>query len=88
MKLLSRFILVLIFLTVWGNLVEYTDSYVNVDGKKYSYSKNVVIDTYTLDTTSKGNVRVELDNEGKATQVFFYGIDMPEAITQYFKDKR
>jgi hypothetical protein len=80
--------LVLIFMTIWGNIVEYTDNYVNVDGKKYQSNKSISTDTYTLDTTSKGNVRIELDNEGKVTQMFFYGIDMPEAIANYYKKNR
>jgi len=47
----------------------------------------VIIDTYSLkkDPRERGNVRVRLDALGKAVEIYFYGIDMPDAFQQYKK---
>lgn len=77
------FMLFILIAAVWGNLYEYSNTYVNVSGNRYYYSANVIIDTYSLSKDPRGNVRVELDTSGRAKEVFFYGIDMPEAISRY-----
>jgi hypothetical protein len=74
------------FTTIWGHLGEYSDHYAVVDGKKYPYAQKVTIDTYSLYKSPRGDVRVELDASGRATEVFFYGIDMPQAV-RYYKVK-
>ncbi len=68
---------------VWGKIKHYTDSYITVDNKRYYYARNVVIDTYTLEKDKRGNVRIMLDEHGKVTHIFFYGIDMPDVIRRY-----
>lgn len=45
----------------------------------------MIIDTDTLEKDKKGNVRVELDKNGRTAEVCFYGIDMPESIRQFKK---
>lgn len=77
------FLMLILVAAVWGNLYEYSNTYVNVDGTKYYFSANVIIDTYSLTKDPNGNVRVELDVDGKAKGVYFYGIDMPEAVGRY-----
>ncbi len=75
-----------LFTTIWGHLGQYSDHYVVVDGKKYPIAKNVTIDTYSLHKSPRGDVRVELDASGSAKEIFFYGIDMPQAV-RYYKVK-
>jgi len=67
-------------MTIWGNIQEYTDTYIMVDDVKYEYTREVIIDTYSLEGNEKGNVRVELNNYGLAEEIYFYGIDMPDVI--------
>lgn len=74
---------IVLFTTIWGNIDEYTNRYVVVSGTRYPYGENVIIDTYSLHQDRRGNVRVELDAQGRAKEVFFYGIDMPQAAQQY-----
>jgi hypothetical protein len=69
--------------TIWGNIDFYTNHYIVVDGKRYNFAKNVIIDTYSLQPDKKGNVRVELDPSGNAKEVFFYGVDMPQVIKRF-----
>ncbi len=69
--------------SVWGEIKRYTDSYILVDNRTYPYAKNVVIDTYTLEKDERGNVRIVLDETGRVTHIFFYGIDMPDVIRRY-----
>lgn len=69
--------------TIWGNIKRYTDSYIVLNERTYPFHKNVVIDTFSLRTDDRGNVRITLDEHGKVTQVFFYGIDMPDVIRRY-----
>lgn len=71
--------------TIWGNVNFYTDSHVVVDGKQYNFHRAVVIDTYSLKTDKRGNVRLMLASDGTVLQLFFHGIDMPEAIERYKK---
>ncbi len=83
-----RSVVILIFaITIWGNLEAYTNHEVTVDGKSYRFAGNVIIDTYSLEKDKKGNVRVELNANENAEQVYFYGIDMPEAIRVYKKGR-
>lgn len=69
--------------TVWGMIKRYTNSHIVVNGKTYPFHKHVVIDTFSLRRDDRGNVRLELDAQGKVTEVYFYGIDMPDVIRRY-----
>ena len=71
--------------SIWGSINYYTNSYVVVDGKQYEFNQNVIIDTYSLKADKRGNVRLRLDAYGTVLQLFFYGIDMPEAIERFKK---
>jgi len=71
--------------SVWGNITYYTNAHVVVDGKQYTFHPHVTIDTYSLKVDKRGNVRLVLDSYGTVLQLFFYGIDMPEAIERFKK---
>lgn len=68
---------------VWGTIKRYTDSYVVVDGRTYTFAEDVVIDTYSLEKDERGNVRLQLDGRGRVQEMFFYGLDMPDVIRRY-----
>ncbi len=70
-------------MTIWGNIQEYTDTYIMVDDVSYRYTQEVIIDTYSLEENKKGNVRVELNDNGLAEEIYFYGIDMPDVIREF-----
>lgn len=70
-------------MTIWGNIQEYTDTYIMVDDVSYRYTQEVIIDTYSLEENEKGNVRVELNDYGLAEKIYFYGIDMPDVIREF-----
>lgn len=55
--------------------------------KSYHLSKDVIIDTYSLEEDEKGNVRIELNSGGLAEEVYFYGIDMPDVIRKFKKSR-
>ncbi len=74
-------------MTIWGNIESYTNHDISVNGKTYYFSKDVIMDTYSLEKNEKGNVRVELDPGGMAAEIYFYGIDMPDVI-RTFKNVR
>lgn len=80
-------ILLLFTVSIWGNIDSYTDHGVTVDGKAYGFTKEVVIDTYSLEKDRKGNVRIEVNENGNVEKMYFYGIDMPEAIRVYKKGR-
>lgn len=84
MKNMAMFTLVLA-MAIWGFIEGYTNDYIIVSGKRYEFTKDVVIDTYTLERNKMGNVRVELDPDGKAKEIYFYGIDMPDVIRRFKK---
>ncbi|MGH7255397.1 MAG: hypothetical protein ACREI3_06430 [Nitrospirales bacterium] len=69
--------------SLWGQVEHYTDTYIQMRGKRYPFSKEVVIDTYSLEKHKNGNVRVRLKPDGTVAAVYFYGIDMPDVIKQY-----
>ncbi len=81
--------------TVWGNIMKYSNSSISIStqihkeeksiDETFRFSKDVIIDTYSLEENENGNVRIELNDEGLAEEVFFYGIDMPEVIRNYKK---
>lgn len=68
---------------VWGKIDHYTNEFAVVDGTRYHFGQNVVIDTYSLKPDKRGNVRVVLDAQGKVAQLFFHGLDMPVVIEQF-----
>jgi hypothetical protein len=70
-------------MTIWGNVQEYTNTYIMVDDVKYEYTHEVIIDTYSLEKNIKGNVRVELNDDGMAEEIYFYGISMPDVIRKF-----
>jgi hypothetical protein len=70
---------------IWGTINYYTNSYVVVNSKQYDFHPHVTIDTYSLQRDKRGNVRLILDSYGAVLQLFFHGIDMPEAIERYKK---
>ena len=72
-------------ITIWGNIQEYTSTYIMVDDVSYRYTQEVIIDTYSLEENKKGNVRVELNDNGLAEKIYFYGIDMPNVIREFRK---
>lgn len=72
-------------MTIWGNIQEYTSTYIMVDDVSYRYTQEVIIDTYSLKENKKGNVRVELNDNGLAEEIYFYGIDMPDVVREFRK---
>lgn len=71
-------------MVVWGNIERYSNRFIQlVDGRRFDYTKNVVIDTESLESDRRGNVRIVLDASGKATRIFFNGIDMPDVIRRF-----
>lgn len=68
---------------IWGNIKRFTSSYIVVDERTYHFRKDVMIETYSLKPDDRGNVRITLDERGKVTHVYFYGIDMPEVFQRY-----
>lgn len=69
--------------TVWGKIKRFTDDYVVLGNSTYRFADNVVIDTYSLRKDERGDVRLVLDDRGLVTYLFFYGIDMPDAVSRY-----
>ena len=68
---------------VWGKIDYYSNEHVQVDGRKYEFSKTTTMDTYSLKPDQRGNVRVVLDAQGRVARLYFYGIDMPDVIRQF-----
>ncbi|HEU4686150.1 MAG TPA: hypothetical protein VFS39_16705 [Nitrospira sp.] len=68
---------------IWGKIDYYSNGYVQVDGRKYEFSKTTTMDTYSLKPDQRGNVRVVLDGQGRVARLYFYGIDMPDVIKRY-----
>lgn len=71
---------------IWGKIEALTNhDILLVGGKRYAFAKNVLIDTESLSPDARGNVRIILDPSGKAREIFFNGIDMPEVFRRYKK---
>lgn len=71
---------------VWGRIEALTNhEIILVGGKEYAFVKNVLIDTESLSPDPRGNVRIVLDPSGKAREIYFNGIDMPEVIQRFKK---
>ena len=68
---------------IWGKIDYYSNEHVQVDGRKYEFSKTTTMDTYSLKPDQRGNVRVVLDAQGRVARLYFYGIDMPDVIRQF-----
>jgi hypothetical protein len=70
---------------IWGKLVSLSNTSVVVDGNRYLYAHNVIIHTRAVTPDKRGNVKVTLDEKGRAIEVSLYGIEEPEAMTTYFR---
>ena len=70
---------------IWGKIDYYSNEHVQVDGRKYEFSKTTTMDTYSLKPDQRGNVRVVLDAQGRVARLYFYGIDMPDVIRQFHR---
>ncbi|MGH7228411.1 MAG: hypothetical protein ACREIH_04275 [Nitrospiraceae bacterium] len=72
--------------SIWGKLEVFTNTHVVVDGKRYTYAKDVIIHTRSLTQDKRGNVKITLDARGQVLDISFYGIDEPVAFEKYFRD--
>ncbi len=72
--------------SIWGKLEVFTNTHVVVDGKRYTYAKDVIIHTRSLTQDKRGNVKITLDGRGQVLEISFYGIDEPVAFEKYFRD--
>lgn len=70
---------------IWGKLVSLSNTSVVVDGNRYPYAPNVIIHTRSVTPDKRGNVKVTLDDRGRAIEISLYGIEEPEAMTTYFR---
>jgi hypothetical protein len=71
---------------VWGNIERFTNrDILLVDGRKFDYGTDVIIDSESTEVNAKGNVRILLDPSGKAKKIYFNGIDTPVAFKKYKK---
>ncbi len=70
---------------IWGDLGYLNNTSVVVDGNRYFYAPNVIIHTRAVTPDKRGNVKVILDERGRAIEVSFYGIEESEAMTRYFR---
>jgi hypothetical protein len=70
---------------IWGELGSLSNTSVVVDGHRYLYAPNVIIHTRAVTPDKRGNVKVTLDERGRAIEVSLYGIEESEAMTRYFR---
>ena len=70
---------------IWGELGSLSNTSVVVDGNRYPYALNVIIHTRDVTRDKRGNVKVTLDERGRAIEVSLYGIEESEAMTRYFR---
>jgi len=70
---------------IWGQLGSLSNTSVVVDGNRYPYAPNVIIHTRDVTPDKRGNVKVTLDERGRAIEVSLYGIEESEAMTRYFR---
>jgi|GEM_PF-4793027 len=69
---------------VWGNLEKYNDHYIILEGgKRYDYVRYVIIDQGSTAQDPRGNVKIVLDSSGKAKEIYFVGLGIPEAFEKY-----
>lgn len=69
---------------IWGKIRYYTNHKITLEnGQQYRFSKNVLIDVETLEKDDRGNVRILLDDSGRARKIFFNGIDMPDVHRRF-----
>lgn len=69
---------------IWGIIRFYTNHRITLaNGQRFDFSHNVLIDTETLTRDKRGNVRILLDDSGKAKAILFNGIDMPDVIRRF-----
>jgi hypothetical protein len=70
---------------IWGELGSLSNTSVVVAGNRYPYALNVIIHTRDVTRDKRGNVKVTLDERGRAIEVSLYGIEESEAMTRYFR---
>lgn len=69
---------------IWGRVRRYTGRSITLEsGKTYHFGKNVLVDMETSEPNARGNVRIFINDAGKAHTVFFHGISMPEMFQRY-----